>query len=442
MAGDIMVSGLTGAFDSGAFVEQILQLRSIPIQRLQQEKALVQAKLSSLSNFVGAVKSFRDLFENLDVDSLFKNRSVNVSDESVLSATATEEAPLITFSVTVNKLSSAEIRVSNGGVSDLNTGFASSGTLTITYDTGSATETFNIDYSTGETLEDLVNKINSSQDRVKASIYYDGSTYRLMLSESDVGASTVETDTTGGIYAISVSGQPSELGTDFDTIQLAKNAEIQIGSGSPITSPSNEFSNVITGVTITAKAVGSSEVTIGEDYGKVREFFSDFAENFNGVVEMVGELTGGESPLFAGEGTIRLTQTGIVDRLDPLIQKGLIDYDGVTGKISINTDKLNELLESDPDSVKDLINELKDSYTPFLSGQVDVFGTFEENFNLQIERIDERISVLAQRLQEEERLLRLEFSRLEAFISRANELRERFRMFMVSLSEMNNQGGS
>ncbi len=442
MAGDIMISGLTGAFDSGAFVQQILQLRSIPIQRLQQEKALVQAKLSSLSNFVGAVKDFRDLFENLDVDGLFERKSVEVSDESVLTASVTKDAPLISFTVNVNKLASAEIRVSNGGISNSTTAFSSSGTMTITYNTGSSTETFNIDYNAGETIGDLITRINSSQDKVKASVYYDGSLYRLMLSESDVSASEVETDTTGGIYAISVSGQPSELGTDFDTLQLASNAEITIGSGSPITSSSNEFVNVMSGVIVTAKDVGSADITIREDYGGVRRFFSKFEKEFNAVVELIDGLTGGESPLFAGEGTIRLTQTGIVDRLDPLINRGLIDYDGETGKISINDDKLNELLESDPESVKNLMKELKDSYASFLNGQVDVFGTFEESFTLQIERIDQRISQLAQRLQEEERLLRLEFSRLEAFIARANELRERFRMFMVTLSEMNNQGGS
>jgi len=61
MAGDLFVSGLTGTnFDGGAIVDQIMQLRSLPIQRLQQEKALVQAKLSSLGNLsAGIGASFR-----------------------------------------------------------------------------------------------------------------------------------------------------------------------------------------------------------------------------------------------------------------------------------------------------------------------------------------------------------------------------------------------
>jgi len=441
MAGDLIVSGLTGtAFDGGAIVEQLLQLRSIPIQRLEREKALVQAKLSSLGNLSSAINDFYSIFNNLDIDKLFQKRKVTVGDDSILSATATEEAPLISFSVTVNRLAKAEMRVSNGGVSDLTTGFSSSGTLTLTYDTGSGTQSFNIDYSAGETLENLVDKINSAQGFVKASVYYDGTSYRLMLTEKDLGSSTVETNTGSGVYAINVTGLPSELGTDLDTLQVAQNAELVIGSGSPVTSPTNEFKDIISGMTITVKAQGTTDVTVKEDYSKVRSFLGDFVEKFNALVELADSLTVGESPLFAGDGTIRGVRIGVVERLDPLIEKGLIDYDGNTGKISLNTDRLNELLEQDPEAVKGVITQIKDNYSNYLEQQKDVFKSFEQTFNDRIERIDERIRFLAERLVQEERILRREFARLEAFIAEAEELRARFRQFMVSLSRISGGG--
>ena len=90
--------------------------------------------------------------------------------------------------------------------------------------------------------------------------------------------------------------------------------------------------------------------------------------------------------------------------------------------------------------MKDLISTIKDSYTGYLEAERDVFKAFEDTFNAQIERIDERIQLLAQRLQQEEKLLRLEFSRLEAFISQANDIRDRLKQFMVSLSEINKGG--
>lgn len=442
MAGEFYLSGLTGSgFDGGAIVDQILQLKSIPIQKLQQEKTLVQAKASSLANLSQSIGDFLSLFESLDVESLFKGKQASVSNPDILEVSVTEEAPNLEFNVNINKLAQAEVRVSNGGFSDLTSTFASSGTLTITYDTGSGTESFSVDYSAGQTLEDLVNNINSAQSRIRASVYYDGTAYRLMLSESDVSASTVETDTAGSVYVIDVSGLPSELGTGLDTIQNAQNAEIVIGSGSPVTSPSSTFEDVISGVTITAKDVGSSSVTISESYDKVISFFSNFVKNYNALVDTVSSLTVGEKALFKGDYTIGSVQTGIAQRLDPLIELGLIDYNGDTGKISLNSDRLNELLSTDPDSVKSLIEDIKSSYSTYLQTQKDLFSGFEQSYNDQVRSIDERIQELATRLAQEEQLLRREYAQLEAFIAQANDIRERLKQFMVTLSEMT-KGGS
>ncbi len=437
MAGELFLTGITGTwFDAGAMVEQIMKLKSIPIQKLQQEKAEIQAKLSSLGNLSGAIRDFISLFESFDIEEAFSGKKATVSNTDVLSAEVTGDAPEIEFSVTVNRLAQAEIRVSNGGVSDLSATFSASGTLAITYDTGSGKETFTVDYTAGQTLEDLVNAINSAQNRVKASVYYDGTSYRLMLSEVDVGASTVETDTAGGVYVIEVSGLPSELGTGLETLQSAQNAEIVIGSGSPITSPSNTFENVITGVTLTVKATGNATVKITEDYSKVTGFLEDFVKNYNGIVELVDSMTVGEEAPFLGENLISGVKFGMADRLDPLVELGLIDYNGETGKISLESSRLGELLSQDPNKVKEALSNLKDSFLSFLEVYSDTFRSFENSFNDRIERIDERISQLARRLAQEELILRREFARLEAFIAEAEMLRERLRQFVTTLSEM------
>ncbi len=441
MAGELYISGIAGVnFDGGAIVDQIMQLKSIPIKKLQQEKAFIQAKLSSLANLSEGIESFLSLFENLNVEELFTYKKAEVSNSDILDATADQNAPDLSFSVTVNRLSQIEMRVSNGGFSDLGGTFASSGTLTISYDTGSGVESFNVDYSAGQTLEDLVNTINNTQSRVKASVYYDGSAYKLMLSEADAGASTVETDTAGGIFAINVSGLPSELGTDLDTLQNAQNAEIVIGSGSPITSPSNSFDNVISGITLKVKNTGSTTVTVSDDSSQIVSFLNNFVKNYNSTVELVDSITKGEGAVFKADYTIGSLKTGITDRLDPLIDLGIIDYGSETGKINLRTDKLTELLSSDPERVKEALTKLRDSYKSYLSTQKEFFGSFEKTYSDRIERIEERIGELAQRLAQEERVLRLEYARLEAFIAQANELRERLKQFIVTLSEMTKGG--
>jgi flagellar hook-associated protein 2 len=437
MAGDVYIGGLSGTgFDGAAMAQQILQLRAIPLQKLQVEKQEVDTKLSYLGQLYEKVNSFYDFFSNLNVEDLFLGKKATVSNTDAVSVSVTESAPNIEFSVTVNQLAQGEIRVSNGGLSNLTDTFASSGTLTISYNTGSSTESFSINYSAGQTIEELVNAINSAQDRVKASVYYDGTKYSLMLSEQDLGASTVETDTNNGVYVISVSGLPSELGTGLDTLQNARNAKLTIGSGTPVSSPTNTFENVISGITIKAKDLASSTVKVDDNYSKVSSFLNDFAENYNSLVNMVDALTSGEDALFIGENTITNLKYGMANRLDPLIELGVLQYDGDTGKISIDSSKLSQLLSSEPDRVKDALSSLKTSFEGFLEVQSNTFKGFKRALEDRSNRLGENIQALAERLAREEILLRREFARLEAFISDADALKQRFQQFMVSLSEI------
>ncbi len=437
MAGEFSISGLTGSgFDGGAIVQQIMQLKSIPLQKLQAQKQEIGVKLASLGQLSDKVNSFYEFFSGLDTDELFKGKKATVSDTKILSATVDENAPNMEFSVTVDRLAQTEIRVSNGGVANLTDTFSSSGTLTISYNTGSTTETFNIDYSAGETIEDLVNSINSAQDKVKASVYYDGTKYSIMLSEKDVSASTVETDTVGGTYAIEVSGLPTELGTGLDTLQEAKNAQITIGSGSPVVSPTNTFENVISGLTLEVKDTGTSTVKIEDNYSKVSSFLKSFAGKYNDLVNVVDALTAGEDALFLGENTITNLKFGMANRLDPLIELGILDYDGDTGQISIDTSKLNSLLDTDPDKVKEAIDRLKSEFEPFMEAQKDTFKGFKDLLQDRIDRIDESIKAMAQRLAQEEVFLKMQYAQLESFIADSESLKQRFQQFMVSISSL------
>ncbi len=438
MAGELFMSGLTGQFDAAGFVERIMQMKSIPLQKINQEIALSQAKASSLANFAGAVNDFLSLFDNLNVDDLFKGKKATSSDKDVLPATATQDAPNISFNVTVNSLAQTEIRVSNGGFNSLNDTFASSGSFTLRFNKSSTTyEEFTIDYNTGETLEDLVNRINSAQDYVKASVYFDGSTYKLMLSEKRPEDSDIETDTTTNTYAIEIVGSlPTELGTGLDTLQNAKNASITIGNGSPITSPSNTFQDVISGLSITVKSTGTATVTVEDDNSPITKFFKDFVEKYNGVVAMVNQLTDINEGVFIGDNTIKTVKSNLANFLNLLINEDLVDYNSNTGEISLKTENLNNLITNDKDKVRNLINNMKDVFGKYLEREKRSIDVYKSYFDDRIRSLEERARELAERLTKEEELLRYQFSKIESFIAEMNDIRQRLQQFTVTLSQM------
>lgn len=154
---------MTGKLDWGPIVDQLLRLKSLPLERMAQEGNQLKAKQESLSKLANSIDAFNNLFSNLSVDDLFKSKTATSSNTNVLTATATTETSNVTLNLSVIQLSSKEVRLSKGGVSDLGSNISWS-SFTITYKKGpnpEDVETYSIEGGSG-TLKDLVDKINKS----------------------------------------------------------------------------------------------------------------------------------------------------------------------------------------------------------------------------------------------------------------------------------------
>jgi len=441
MAGEIYFSNITGKFDWGSIVDQILRIKSLPLERMAQESAQIKAKQESLSKLANAVDAFNNLFSNLSVEDLFKQKSATSSNTDVLTATASADAPNVTLNVTVDQLSSKEIMLSRGGVRDLNDTITwNDFQLRYAKDDGDY-ETFSISAGSGK-LEDLVRQINErAGSRIVASIFYDGTKYRLMLSEKNEADSRLETDPSTNTFVISEASAMNLNGTwglDYgNPLQFAKNAQITIGS-TTFSNPSNTLENVITGLTVELKNTGSATITIRDDYSKVKNFFSDFVNKYNAVVKQINEMTDKDKGLFQGDQIITGVKNSLANMLDPLFRYGIVSYNE-DGTLTFNGSAVDELASNNPQELKRLIEGLKISYGTYLEQTRIDFQFFINDYQSSIDDINERMAKFQEQLIEEEQRLKREFSSVEVFINQAQEIMERMRTFIVSLSEM--QGG-
>ncbi len=437
MAGEIYLSNLTGVFDAAGMVERIMQLKAKPLEALAQKEQILQAKKQALDDLRSTVDSLESFFESANIGDLFRAKTGTSSDTDVVTVTVEETAPDISFDVTVSQLAQKEIRLSTAGVTDLNA-VLSPATFTLRYNlNGTTFEETTIDFG-GGTLEDLVDVINSAQSRVQASVYFDGSTYKLLLSEVDEGASTVETDTVGGTYAIEISSGslPTELGAlDTSVLQEGRNAQLQIGTGSPVYSPTNTFQDIVSGVDLTANATGSAHISITEDYSKVTSFLNNFADNYNQIIDKIRELTDLETGIFLGENFVNSLESSLSNLLEPLIEKGLIEFDD-TGHISINTESLDQILQENPEEMEDTLSQVKEAYSRYLAVETDYLESLSSQYEDQINALEEEARRLQERLAREEILLRQEYSKLEIFMNQAQETIKRLQDYIVTLSEM------
>ncbi|WP_353683267.1 flagellar filament capping protein FliD [Thermodesulfovibrio sp. 3907-1M] len=439
---DLYISGLTGTLDTGAIIDKLMQIKQQPITELTQKKALFQAKASSLTNLYGALNDIQSFLSSLNIDSIFNTKKATTSDTTVLEATATSDTPDLTMNITVNKLAQTEMRNTTLGLSSLTSTFSSSGTLTLKYWTDNSNYvTYSINYSAGQTLQDLVNSINSAQNDIKASVYYTGTDYRLLLTEANPANSTKETNTATSSYVIEATGLPSELGSLDSPIQNAQNASITIGSSTtPVTSPTNTFTGLLTGLNVTVKKTGSATLTVSEDYSQVSSTLNSFANYYNSVISLVNSMTA-KGAQFQGDSAIITIKTGFSRLLDPLISAGLINYSDKDGTISINSDAVQSLQSSDPDKLKNIMNTIKNSFSTSLTGWASAIKTYEAQEESQINSIDDKISSMQEYLAKYEERLRQEYAQLESFVYQMNQINTKLQDFMTTLSEMT-KGGS
>lgn len=440
MAGEIYFNNLSGKFDWGSIIDQIIKIKSLPIQRLSKEAQQIQAKQSATQKLLDAVKGLSKVFENLTVDNLFKGKRAESSDSSVLTATASENTPNVALNVDVLKLAQKEALATTFGVNDINDTI-SWDSFTLGYNLGNYQyEYFTVDAGSGK-LQDLVNAINEKAgSRIVASIFYDGTSYKLMLSEKDEKTSSFETTTDGStayttiFYATPFVINGQQAGAIV--LQNAQNAQIRIGN-TTITSTSNTFENLITGLNVEVKKVGSATIRVSDDYSKVVDFFNNFVKNYNAVISQINQLTAKDA-IFQGDYSIVGIKTELSRMLDDLFAYDLVSIKE-DGTLEANTSNINSLASSNPQKLREIILRLKDTMGPYVLGTSIALQNFTNDYQSRLDQINTMAQKLGEQLVKEEQRLRQEYAKVEAFINRSQEIMARLQSFIVSLSEM--QGG-
>ncbi len=431
------MSNVTGLLDIDAIVQNLTLSKQQQLKKLSQDKALLQAKSTSLNNILSALKDLQSAVDSLNTNTLFQGKTALISDTSVLSAKVTENTPNLSLRVKPTQLAQGEIRITTGGVTNLSDTLNST-TFTLRYWTSNTTSIdTNINFG-GGTIEDLTRAINSAQDKVVASVYYDGNNYKLMFAEKEIGASTKET-ASGAVIEISSGALPSSLGTPDTVLQEAKNAKLKIGSDlTEISSPTNTFENVLTGLTITANKTSDTfvNITVKDSYDKANQALSNLFGKINSVLDLVNQMTE-KGALFQGNSSLTQIKTNLFTLTKPLQNLGLINL-SEDGKYSLNTDTFNNLVNNGKiGDIQSALNETQNNLKKYLEGTLKAFQIYKDTQDKQIVTLDKKAETLQIALTKEQEKLRLTFSQIEALMYQNEQLKTRLQNFAVSLSEAN-----
>lgn len=110
--------GLFSGIDTGSLIEQLLAIESRPKVLAQTRLIQIQGQQAAYLDINTRLSAIQNLAKAFRTDNIFKNKQALVSNESLLSATASQNALPGTYDFVVNRLVSTQQNLSRGFASD------------------------------------------------------------------------------------------------------------------------------------------------------------------------------------------------------------------------------------------------------------------------------------------------------------------------------------
>lgn len=295
--------GVGSGLDVKSIVSQLVALERRPIDKLEQEKSVTQAKLSSFGLLQNYANNLRDAAKKLALPGTWAVSAASSSNNDYVSTSTTGSASTGSFTVSVSHLARAQSLASPSFASSASTFGA--GTLTLqlgewtagppaSFAAKSGSTPVPVDITAGDSLATIKDKINEANAGVRASIVNDGSGARLVVRSQSTGeVNAVKITSSGDASLDDLAYSPDEATTGNMTQTIsARDASATI-NGLTVSSDSNTLTGTIDGVTLTLKqpTVAAVEVTVAPDKTAMRKAVDDFTKAYNDLNTYIAEQT-------------------------------------------------------------------------------------------------------------------------------------------------------
>jgi flagellar hook-associated protein 2 len=447
-------AGLASGLDTKLLISSMLAYERRPLNLLEGRRDDLQKQQSLYRDLNTKLLALRDASRDIDnltstmsgtsVDEEFLEFTTSSSDDDILTATATGDATPGSYDIRVEQMalqpreitdsfsSSSDVIAAEGETLDIDFGVDDERNYTITVESGGASL---------QDIRDLINEDDTNDGDVRAEILFDGTEYRLMISGVEFGA---DNDFT-------ISGTGAALG-DADFLDSGLNqdgtdAKLTV-LGVAVTSSSNTVEGALPGVTFEIHGVNDPDkstefetMTISLDNEDIEANLQKFVDAFNGVADFmnsqfkVDRTTNRSGPL-SNDNLLRYLQTSLQTVVTDQYSFSGNSFTSLNdigvqftsdGKLSIDSDTLEEALATSPQSVREVLSgdgtdvgaaaaiatQLK-QIVQFGDGTMAVR---DDSLNTQINGLKDQIERFESRLLMREETLLQRFGRLEAMIS-------------------------
>ena len=317
------IDGLVSGLDTESIITQLMAAERVPVDLMTARQTAAQSALDAYKSVESKLTAITTASAALERSTGWKLRNATSSNEAAATAAATDGATLGGFQFTVDRLATTHGVATASSTATINDIIAPSGSIQLTI--GSTTHSISV--GTGS-LSDVATAINGAGLGVKAATVNTGTGYRLQLTAASSGAAAAFSVTSGLNVATVITSQGVDAKLTFGT-----------GPGAyDVTSSTNSFANVLPGVSITAKSVSATPVTVdvSADASGLAGKVKALVDAVNGALSEIKTRTAYDpaskkGASLAGDSTARRATQALTRALSDAVGQSALGSPGLAG---------------------------------------------------------------------------------------------------------------
>lgn len=409
----ISFNGLGSGLAVSDIVDALVNAEQAPAEaRLNTQESTLTTDISAVGALKSALQQVQTAMEALGDADNYQKRSASGNDDFV-SISADEDAQPGGYSVKVNNLATEHKILSEAFDAD-----AAVGEGTMTFSSGE--NSFDIEVSDTATLSEIRDAINDSSDNdsINATIITDDTGQHLVLAaknsglENEIKVEVTDTDgnntDTNGLSRLAFDSAGVQNASE---IIAATDASITIDGSLTVSSSSNTFTDVIDGITITAKkAQGTdddlSDISVTENNNNIQSGLNNFISSYNELLELSNNLGASSEDgagVMAGDSLLRGVMSKLREQITDSVDLGngnslSLSQLGVEadryGVLTLNTETLNEKIDEDVDLVQQFFVGTDEDEGGFAQSFDDLMNFYTDTDGIIQNRIDSKTNQL------------------------------------------------
>lgn len=458
-AADVMASitslGVGSGLDLNGLLGQLEQAEQEKLVPIQQQVESEQAQVSAYGQLQGGLSQFQASAAQLNDAELYESLATNVEGSAVTAATSNDAQPG-RYEVSVSDLATSG-SLATQRVSDPTDAITNGETLTFEFEAADAPAA-EFAIAADSSLEDVRDAINASDDdRLNASIIFDGEGYRLSVNATQTGndasiASTNFSQTMADNVAL----------TDQQIIQSGQDASFNV-NGIDITSPTNQVEGAVQGMTLSLEeANATSTITVEQDSQAISDAINSFVDDFNALKGTIGDLTAfnpetGRAGELNGDSATRNVEAALRGVLSSSVAGGelsVLSDVGISlqldGTLALDQSQLDSVIANQPDQLAQffagtsaesgMAGQINDTLSQVLNETGAVQNAISGS-ERRIESLNDRFMRTEDRIDQTIDRYRTQFGQLDSMVAEMNATGNFLTQQLASLNQPAQGGG-